>query len=185
MLAPEQPAASGHFGDHREPQPSPGRRASGFHTPSRTQALPLGVEESNTARRAVPESTLRSVVPLRRGVRGGGICVELDLAPVGQRDAQPAAADAEHVAVDAGERDAADPHVARRSVRLRAQQHVGETEDSIKKRQARAAKKRLAGAEKLLAKGSTGDFYAEVERALTGFMSARLGLAVAGLTRDG
>ncbi|MBL8911204.1 MAG: protein BatD [Archangium sp.] len=59
-----------------------------------------------------------------------------------------------------------------------------ETEDSIKKRQARAAKKRLAGAEKLLAKGSTGDFYAEVERALTSFMSARLGLAVAGLTRD-
>lgn len=59
-----------------------------------------------------------------------------------------------------------------------------ETEESIKKRQARAARKRLAGAEKLMAKGSTGDFYAEIERALTSFLSAKLGLVVGGLTRD-
>jgi len=59
-----------------------------------------------------------------------------------------------------------------------------ESEASRQKREARAAKKPLAAAEKLLGKGSVGDFYAEIERALAGFMSARLGLAVAGITRD-
>ncbi|MFT3706684.1 MAG: BatD family protein [Archangium sp.] len=59
-----------------------------------------------------------------------------------------------------------------------------ETEESVQKRLAKAARKRLAGAEKLMAKGSTGDFYAEIERALTSFMSARLNFAVAGITRD-
>ncbi len=59
-----------------------------------------------------------------------------------------------------------------------------ETEESLKKKQARAARKRLAAAEKLLKSGSTADFYAEVERALTSFMSARLGTPVTGLVRD-
>lgn len=58
-----------------------------------------------------------------------------------------------------------------------------ETKESIQKRQARAARKRLAAAEKLMAGGSTGDFYAEIERALGSFMSARLGLTVSGMQR--
>lgn len=59
----------------------------------------------------------------------------------------------------------------------------GETAESLKKKQARAARKRLAAAEKLLTAGSAGDFYAEVERALTSFMSAQLDTPVAGLVR--
>ncbi len=58
-----------------------------------------------------------------------------------------------------------------------------ESAESIKKKQAKAARKRLAAAEKLLLGGSTGDFYVEVERALTSFMSARLGTPVSGLVR--
>lgn len=58
-----------------------------------------------------------------------------------------------------------------------------ETPESLKKKQARAARKRLAAADKLLTRGSTADFYAEVERALTSFMSARLGTPVLGLVR--
>ena len=45
------------------------------------------------------------------------------------------------------------------------------------------ARKRLAAAEKLLQHGSVGDFYAEVERALVSFMSAKLGTPVTGLQR--
>ncbi len=58
-----------------------------------------------------------------------------------------------------------------------------ESNESIKKKQARAARKRLAAAEKLLTGGSTNDFYAEVERALTSFMSAKLGTPVIGMVR--
>ncbi len=58
-----------------------------------------------------------------------------------------------------------------------------ESAESIKQKQARAARKRLAAADKLLNKGSTPEFYAEVERALTSFMSARLGTPVSGLAR--
>lgn len=58
-----------------------------------------------------------------------------------------------------------------------------ETPESLKKKQARAARRRLAAAEKLLKTGSTSDFYAEVERALTSFMSARLSVPVSGLVR--
>lgn len=58
-----------------------------------------------------------------------------------------------------------------------------ETPESLKKKQARAARKRLAAAEKLLKTGSTANFYAEVERALTSFMSAKLGTPVTGLVR--
>ncbi len=59
-----------------------------------------------------------------------------------------------------------------------------ETQASQQKKQAKAARKRLAAAEKLLSKGSTTEFYAEVERALRSFLEARLGVPVAGLTRD-
>jgi hypothetical protein len=55
--------------------------------------------------------------------------------------------------------------------------------EGLKKKQARAAHRRLMTARKLLAQGSTTDFYAEVEQALTGFLSARLGVAVGGLQR--
>ena len=58
-----------------------------------------------------------------------------------------------------------------------------ETPESRKKQQAKAAKQRLAAAEKLLKQGSTADFYAEVERALTAFMAAKLGEPLTGLTR--
>ncbi|MFZ5441465.1 MAG: BatD family protein [Myxococcota bacterium] len=58
-----------------------------------------------------------------------------------------------------------------------------ESAESLKKKQARAARKRLAAAEKLLQHGSVGDFYAEVERALVSFMSAKLGTPVTGLQR--
>ena len=58
-----------------------------------------------------------------------------------------------------------------------------ETPESLKKKQARAARKRLAAAEKLLTRGSTADFYGEIERALSSFMSARLGTPVTGLVR--
>lgn len=55
--------------------------------------------------------------------------------------------------------------------------------ESLKKREARAARKRLAAAEKLLSGGSTTAFYEEVERALSGFMTAKLGTPTTGLTR--
>jgi hypothetical protein len=50
-------------------------------------------------------------------------------------------------------------------------------------RQAKAARKRLAQAQKVSATGSTADFYAEVEKALRSFLEARLGQPVSGLTR--
>jgi hypothetical protein len=58
-----------------------------------------------------------------------------------------------------------------------------ETEQSLKDKQARAARKRLAQAEKLAGHGSTADFYAEVEKALRSFLEARLSMNVTGLTR--
>ena len=60
------------------------------------------------------------------------------------------------------------------------------TEDAAKKKrkQARAARARLAAAEKLKAAGRPDQFYGEVEKALLGFLDAKLGQPVAGLTRD-
>jgi len=52
------------------------------------------------------------------------------------------------------------------------------------RQQARAARKRLAEAEKLQAGGDVGAFYGEVEKALHGFLGARLGGPVNGLTRE-
>jgi hypothetical protein len=52
------------------------------------------------------------------------------------------------------------------------------------RQQARAARRRLAEAEKLQAGGDVGAFYAEVEKALHGFLEARLGVPVGGLTRE-
>jgi hypothetical protein len=63
--------------------------------------------------------------------------------------------------------------------RLSAQTEAGRT-----KQQARAARKRLAAAEKLVGEGSTSAFYAEVEKALLGFLEARLHVPVVGLTRE-
>jgi hypothetical protein len=59
-----------------------------------------------------------------------------------------------------------------------------ETEAGRNKQQARAARKRLAAAEKLRAEGGAGAFYGEVEKAVLDFLSARLGAPVGGLTRD-
>jgi hypothetical protein len=59
-----------------------------------------------------------------------------------------------------------------------------QTEAGRNKQQARAARKRLAAAEKLVGQGSTSAFYAEVEKALLGFLEARLHIPVVGLTRE-
>jgi hypothetical protein len=59
-----------------------------------------------------------------------------------------------------------------------------QTEAGRKRQQARAARKRLAEAEKLVGEGSTSAFYAEVEKALMGFLEARLHTPVVGLTRE-
>jgi hypothetical protein len=65
-------------------------------------------------------------------------------------------------------------------VRSRAGQ---EDEASRRNKQAKAARKRLAQAEKLAGAGSTTDFYAEVDKALRSFLEARLSQNVTGLTR--
>ncbi|MBZ4419539.1 BatD family protein [Myxococcus sp. RHSTA-1-4] len=52
------------------------------------------------------------------------------------------------------------------------------------RQQAKAARRRLAEAEKLQGGSNVGAFYAEVEKALHGFLEARLGMPVGGLTRD-
>lgn len=56
-------------------------------------------------------------------------------------------------------------------------------EGSLNRRRARAARKRLAEAEKLRG-GSSSAFYGEVEKAVLGFLEARLHVPVGGLTRD-
>src|SRR5262249_29842043 len=58
-----------------------------------------------------------------------------------------------------------------------------EDEAKAKRRRARAARRRLAEAQKLKDRGPSHAFYAEVEIALTNFLSAQLGTPVAGLTR--
>ncbi|MBK7858247.1 MAG: protein BatD [Archangiaceae bacterium] len=55
---------------------------------------------------------------------------------------------------------------------------------SEKKKKARAARARLAAAEKLRASGKTADFYSEVEKALLSFLDTRLSQAASGLTRE-
>ncbi len=59
-----------------------------------------------------------------------------------------------------------------------------QTEAGKNKQQAKAARKRLAEAEKLRDQGSSSAFYAEVEKALSTFLEARLRTPVVGLTRD-
>lgn len=58
-----------------------------------------------------------------------------------------------------------------------------EDEQSKRNKQAKAARKRLAQAEKLSHKGGTTEFYEEVDRALRSFLEARLSQPVTGLTR--
>ncbi|MCP3058042.1 BatD family protein [Myxococcus sp. K38C18041901] len=58
------------------------------------------------------------------------------------------------------------------------------TESDKSRQQAKAARKRLVEAEKLQAGADAGAFYAEVEKALQGFLGARLGGPVIGLTRE-
>jgi hypothetical protein len=59
-----------------------------------------------------------------------------------------------------------------------------ESEAGRRGQQAKAARKRLAAAEKLQKGGDTGAFYGEVEKAVVDFLSARLGAPVGGLTRE-
>ncbi|MBN1206773.1 MAG: protein BatD [Myxococcaceae bacterium] len=59
-----------------------------------------------------------------------------------------------------------------------------QTEAGRKRQQAKAARKRLAAAEKRVGEGSTSAFYAEVEKAVMGFLEARLQIPVVGLTRE-
>lgn len=56
--------------------------------------------------------------------------------------------------------------------------------EAMKRAQAKAARKRLAAAEKLLGSASTPAFYEEVERALRSFLEAKLNVPVTGLTRE-
>ncbi len=58
------------------------------------------------------------------------------------------------------------------------------TEAGRGRQQAKAARKRLADAEKLQSGSDVGAFYGEVEKALHGFLEARLGMPVVGLTRE-
>jgi hypothetical protein len=58
-----------------------------------------------------------------------------------------------------------------------------DTPETRKKKQARAARKRLAAAAKVMKSGSPAHFYAEVEKALLSFLEARLATPVAALTR--
>ena len=59
-----------------------------------------------------------------------------------------------------------------------------EDEVNLKKKRARAARRRLSAAEKLKKTGDQVQFYAEVEKALVQFLEAKLSLPVVGLTRD-
>lgn len=56
--------------------------------------------------------------------------------------------------------------------------------ESRRRQKTREARRRLAAAEKLAASAKPADFYTEVEKAVTGFLDARLGVPSAGLTRD-
>lgn len=58
------------------------------------------------------------------------------------------------------------------------------SETGRSRQQAKAARKRLAAAEKLQKEGSATAFYGEVEKAVLEFLSARLGAPVGGLTRE-
>ncbi|MDQ3263326.1 MAG: BatD family protein [Myxococcota bacterium] len=60
-----------------------------------------------------------------------------------------------------------------------------EDAESSRRRRARAARARLAAAEKLKADGPPDAFYGEVEKALLHFLEAKLEGPIAGLTRDG
>jgi hypothetical protein len=57
-------------------------------------------------------------------------------------------------------------------------------EQSVKRRRAKAAHRRLAAAEALKMTGNPQAFYAEVEKALRDFLEVKLGVPVTGLTRD-
>ena len=59
-----------------------------------------------------------------------------------------------------------------------------ETDAARLSKAARAARKQLAGAEKLMKTGSPTAYYAEIATALSGFMAAKLGEPVLGLTRE-
>lgn len=56
--------------------------------------------------------------------------------------------------------------------------------EARRRQKTREARRRLAAAEKLFASAKPSDFYNEVEKAVTGFLDARLQLASGGLTRD-
>jgi hypothetical protein len=59
-----------------------------------------------------------------------------------------------------------------------------EDEQAVRKRKARAARRRLQMAEKLRESGSAADFYAEVDKAIVHLLEARFGEPVGGLTRE-
>ncbi len=59
-----------------------------------------------------------------------------------------------------------------------------EDDASKKSKQAREARRRLAGAEKLKERGAADAFYGEVEKALLQFLEAKLGIPVGGLRRE-
>lgn len=58
-----------------------------------------------------------------------------------------------------------------------------QTPEGLKKQKAQAARKRLTAARKLVG-GDAGAFYAEIERALLGFLSARLDVSASSMPRE-
>lgn len=56
--------------------------------------------------------------------------------------------------------------------------------EALKRSQAKAARKRLEAAQKLLTSAPTAPFYEEVERALRSFLEAKLNVPLTGLTRE-
>jgi hypothetical protein len=69
--------------------------------------------------------------------------------------------------------------------RLRHGEHLAANVDLLRRRQAsRAARKRLRSARQLAQKGAAAAFYAEMDRAITGFLADKFNVAAAGLTRD-
>jgi hypothetical protein len=56
--------------------------------------------------------------------------------------------------------------------------------EAHRRQKSKEARRRLAAAEKILSTAKPNDFYSEVEKAVTGFLDARLQLSSAGLTRD-
>jgi hypothetical protein len=70
-------------------------------------------------------------------------------------------------------------------VHLRHREHLAANVDLFRKRRAsRIARRRLRAARRLAQAGEAADFFAEMDRAVTGYLADKFNLSAAGLTRD-